>query len=136
MDQVGHKDRIALEVVEPDSPYQRKIGSNMKRTINRNGRFRLGKNNDGTSEEFKSYIASPSAYMRQFDVIINDGRARVAVANGVLREQLLLDGGIMMMHDRERREYKAVLGVGRFKVWKEDDSEERQTAFLIPYDAA
>ena len=31
MDQVGHKDRIALEVVEPDIPYQKKIGSNMKR---------------------------------------------------------------------------------------------------------
>ena len=80
MDQVGHKDRIALEVVEPDSRYQRKIGSNMKRTVNRNGRFRLGKNNDGTSEEFRSYIDRPSAYMRQFDVIINDCRARVAVA--------------------------------------------------------
>ena len=58
------------------------------------------------------------------------------MANSVLREKLLVEGGMMMMHDWERREYKAVLGVGRFKVWKENDSEERQTAFLIEYDAA
>ena len=53
MDQVEHKDKIALEVVEPDIPYIRKIGSNMKKTINRNGRIQVGKMNDGTYKEFR-----------------------------------------------------------------------------------
>ena len=110
--------------------------SNMKKTVDRNGRFRYGKYNDGTHQEFKSYIGRSATYGRQFDVIINDGRARVVVANSVLRENLLVEGGVLMMHDWERVEYKAVLGMGRFKVWKEDISVRRQTAFLVPYNTA
>ena len=136
IDRVDHKDRIALEVVEPDLPYHRKIGTNMMRTVNRNGRFKVGKYNDGTFKEFKSYITRPASYSRQFDIVINDGRARVGVASTVLREKLLVEGGVMMVHDWERMEYKVVLGLNRFRVWEEDLSGRRHSAFLVPYNYA
>ena len=85
---------------------------------------------------FRSYVERPIAYNRQFDVIINDGRARVAVANRVLKNNLLVDGGVMVMHDWERKEYQVVLGIGRFKIWKQEDSGIRQTAFLVSHQAS
>ena len=60
----------------------------------------------------------------------------MGVASIVLREQLLVEGGVMMVHDWERREYKVVLGLNRFRVLKEDLSGRRHSAFLVPYNSA
>ena len=53
LENVKHKDNVALEVIEPDVTYQRRVGSNMNRRVDRNGRFRKGRTNDGTLKEFK-----------------------------------------------------------------------------------
>ena len=66
-------------------------------------------------------------------MIINDGRARVAAAKYVLKEELLAEKGIMMLHDWERKEYKTLIGRGKFRIQGEEMTSRRQTAFLVPY---
>ena len=80
--------RVHLEVIPPDF---------LTRALRRR---------DGTGQEFSNYVERPASYDRQFDVIVDDGRARVAVARSVVRNRLLAPGGVVVVHDWQRREYK------------------------------
>jgi len=73
---------------------------------------------DGTEEEFRDYLAAPISLGKQWDLIIDDGRARVGVGKTVLKNHLLKPGGRMVVHDWERKEYKNLLNF--FSVVKED----------------
>ena len=60
----------------------------------------------GTYEEFKSYIEAPLS-KSPFDVILIDGRARVACAS--ICNKLSHDNTIIFIHDYHRPEYKEAL---------------------------
>jgi hypothetical protein len=60
---------------------------------------------DGSYEQFKSYVEAPLG--STFDIIIIDGRARVACAS--ICHLLCKSGGFVFIHDFERSEYKAAL---------------------------
>ena len=66
-------------------------------------------------------------------MIINDGRARVAAAKYVIKEKLLAEKGIMMLHDWERKEYKTLIGRGKFSIKREEMLSRRQSAFLVQF---
>lgn len=57
---------------------------------------------DGNYDEFKKYVEFPKTLNKQWDVILIDGRARVACAESVLRNHLLKKDGIVVVHDWER----------------------------------
>ena len=57
---------------------------------------------DGNYDEFKEYVEFPKTLNKQWDVILIDGRARVACAESVLRNHLLKKDGIVVVHDWER----------------------------------
>ena len=62
--------------------------------------------NDGTYEEFETYIKSPLD-KAPFDVIIIDGRARVECAK--LCTQLAHKNSYIYVHDFEREEYQPIM---------------------------
>jgi len=87
--------------------------------------------NDGIYQEFRDYIEYPASLNKKFDVIIDDGRARVPAAISILRNQLLNKNGVLIIHDWERLEYRVVLKHG-FEVVEEDKESNRQLAVLKP----
>ena len=60
---------------------------------------------DGSYEQFKSYIEAPLG--STFDIVIIDGRARVACAS--ICHFLCKSDGLVFIHDFERTEYQAAL---------------------------
>ena len=54
---------------------------------------------DGTAHEFASYISSLD---RPFDLVVVDGRARVACVRGILADGLVRPGGTLVLHDAGR----------------------------------
>ena len=60
---------------------------------------------DGSYEQFKSYVDAPLG--STFDIVIIDGRARVACA--AMCQLLCKSDGLVFVHDFERSEYQAVL---------------------------
>ena len=44
-----------------------------------------GRWGDGTYEQFADYVEKPVEYEMKFDLIIVDGRARVAAAESIIR---------------------------------------------------
>jgi protein-L-isoaspartate O-methyltransferase len=64
--------------------------------------------NDGTYEEFETYIKSPLD-KAPYDVIIIDGRARVDCAK--LCTQLAHEKSYIFVHDFEREEYQPILDI-------------------------
>ena len=85
---------------------------------------------DGTYEEFKEYVEYPKSLNRKFDVVLVDGRARVACAYSVIRNNLLKPNGVVIIHDWEREYYKEVLK--SFNIVAEDVSSVRHLGVLAP----
>ena len=85
---------------------------------------------DGDYEEFKDYVEYPKSLNRQFDVVWVDGRARVACAFSVIRNNLLKPNGVVIIHDWERKHYKEVLK--SFNIVAEDVSSVRHLGVLAP----
>merc|ERR1719295_70816 len=80
---------------------------------------------EGNEEEYRSYIDKPASLGRRFDLIIDDGRARVGVGRGVVNHHLLAPGGRLMIHDWERKEYKQLVTDVGFSVDREDKKSPR-----------
>lgn len=59
---------------------------------------------DGDYATFRNYVLFPTTLGRQFDLILVDGRARVACM--AVGWELLQDDGVMILHDAERPEYR------------------------------
>jgi len=85
---------------------------------------------EGTPEEYRSYIDKPAELAIQFHLVIDDGRARVGVGQGVVDHKLLAPGGRMIIHDWERKEYKKLVSEVGFMVDREDTKSKRQMALL------
>jgi len=85
---------------------------------------------EGNEEEYRSYIDKPASLGRQWDLIIDDGRARVGVGRGVVNHHLLAAGGRLMIHDWERKEYKQLVTNVGFTVDREDKKSKRHMAIL------
>jgi predicted O-methyltransferase YrrM len=62
---------------------------------------------DGTAEGFASYLAYATRF-GPYDFILIDGRARTAALD--LSRSLLSDGGVVILHDANRREYVEACG--------------------------
>lgn len=58
-----------------------------------------GRTGCGTFEEFKEYVTAPNG---KFDVIVIDGRARKACVNYVLDNDLLKEGGMIVLFEAGR----------------------------------
>lgn len=58
---------------------------------------------DGDYETFRKYVLFPTKLGRSFELILVDGRARVACM--AVAWELLTDDGVMILHDAERPEY-------------------------------
>lgn len=52
---------------------------------------------DGTYEDFKSYVDRPKLLNKKFDLVFVDGRARVACCKAAV--DLLKDDGVIIVHD-------------------------------------
>jgi len=85
---------------------------------------------EGNEQEYRSYIDKPASLNRQWDLIIDDGRARVGVGRGVVNHKLLAPNGRLMIHDWERKEYKQLVTDVGFKVHREDKKSPRHMALL------
>ena len=86
---------------------------------------------EGTYNQFAEYIEKPRQYNRTFDLVIVDGRARVAAAESVLTNHLLRDNSsVVVVHDWERNYYKSLLKL--FRVVREDNSGPRHLVVLRP----
>lgn len=60
--------------------------------------------NDGTFDEFKSYILLPTSLDKKFKIVFVDGRARVECMQ--IGWMLLDNSGIMILHDAQRVQYR------------------------------
>ena len=90
---------------------------------------------DGTPSQFASYCNAPADRFpsRAFDVVILDGRARVACAAAVLRDRLLRGpSALVVIHDFERPDYHAILHEGWFEPVLWDPAGPGLAAVLRP----
>jgi len=113
-----NRSRVTVNVVEPNNP-------------NFDNSYPAILFNDGTYQEFRDYIEFPKSLKTRFDVIIDDGRARVPVALSVLRNNLLKKNGVLIIHDWERQHYKVLLDQGYDEVASDEESW-RHLAILKP----
>jgi len=84
--------------------------------------------NDGTYEEFKTYIKAPLS-SAPYDVVIIDGRARVECAK--LCTKLCHDESYIFVHDFERDEYQSIM-----KILEHVGSVGRMFKFKVKNDPA
>ena len=90
------------------------------------------KDSDGSYKEFREYVEVPAHFenVQSYDIVIIDGRARVECGRSVLRNRLLAENGVVLIHDWERCMYKEILD--SFQVIKEDTSSKRHLGILVP----
>ena len=84
------------------------------------------KNGDGTEEQFQSYINFPKKFEEKYDLIIDDGRARVPVSIAALKNNLFQSSSsLLIIHDWQRRKYKPIVNTVGYRVWKKDTVSKR-----------
>ena len=108
-------DRVKMLISPPDLPYCSKCCCPPP---------------EGTDQQFASYIAAPHKLGQKFDLVLDDGRARVGVARAAL--ELLAPGGSLVIHDWERDYYKVLVTQLGYSVVREETGESRHTAQLSP----
>ena len=65
--------------------------------------------------------------------MIDDGRARVAVAKWVLKNKVLKDNhSLLLIHDWQREYYKDIVNVLGYRIFMEDTKSKRHLACLLP----
>ena len=105
-------DRVTVHTVQPDTPYE--------------GGFA-----EGTEEQFRSYISYPATLQQKFDVILDDGRARLVVSKAVLENRLFRNSkSKLVIHDWERVYYKDMVKKLGYRVHKQDIKSKRHLASL------
>ena len=108
------QDKVSLHMVPNDLPYRQW-------------------KEDGSVDQFKTYINFAKTLNQKFDLVINDGRARLAVARMVLDDKMLLDNSSMMLiHDWERQNYKEMVNTLGYRIMMEDTRSKRHLACLLP----
>ena len=83
---------------------------------------------DGNYTQFQEYVDLPAHLGLHYDVVLVDRRARIACAHAVAIYQLTAPGGIVIVHDWERIEYKSVLR--EFDLVQEDTVGRRHLGVL------
>ncbi|MBF0331990.1 MAG: class I SAM-dependent methyltransferase [Candidatus Omnitrophica bacterium] len=71
---------------------------------------------DGTYEDMKDYVEAPSA-QKPFDLILVDGRARVACLKKAY--EIMADDGVVILHDAERPYYQDAVRIFPFSFFLE-----------------
>ena len=108
------EDKVKLHIVPNDIPYRQW-------------------KEDGSVEQFKTYLNYAKTFNQKFNLVINDGRARLAVARMVLDEKILVDNSSMLLiHDWERQNYKEIVNTLGFRIMMEDTRSRRHLACLLP----
>ena len=65
---------------------------------------------DGTEEQFKTYVSHSKKLNEKFDLVLDDGLARVAVAKFLLKNKILKDNkSFLLIPNLKREEYKDVV---------------------------
>lgn len=84
-------------------------------------------------ERYRPYTDGPEILYpgRKYDIILDDGVAREECAESVLRNQLLKPGGVLVIHDFERKAYHVVLNRG-WKLVRLIKEDRRHLAVLQP----
>ena len=114
MAQLPWDNKVTVHTVMPDSPFNEGMG-------------------EGTEQQFQSYINYPGTLGNRYDLIIDDGRARVPVSKAVLDAHLLASNeSRLVIHDWERLPYKAMVGQLGYRVERQDVQSRRHTASLLP----
>ena len=91
------------------------------------------KRGEGSKEQFQTYIEFPKTFNEKFDLIIDDGRARVEVGRAALKNRLLRDtSSLLIIHDFERKYYKKIVDEVGYRVLKQDTESRRHLAVLQP----
>ena len=107
-------ERVRVHNVKPDTPYE-------------------GGWAEGTEEQFHSYINYPAKLQQRFDVILDDGRARLLVSKAVLENKLFKSShSKLVIHDWERAYYKDMVNKLGYTVHKQDINSKRHLASLHP----
>jgi len=111
--------KVTLLLAEPDIPYCDDCGTPPF----------PGAPQEGTEEQFRSYIDAPKKLGKKFDIILDDGRARVGVAKAAF--ELLAEDGRLVIHDWERPYYKeGAKSLGY--ILEKEVKEERHLGVLVP----
>ena len=101
-------------------------------TVTTDEPYREGKG-DGSEAQFSQYINFPASLAQKYDLILNDGRARLAVGMSVLSNKLLAsNSSLLVVHDWERPAYKALVSRLGFRILRHDINSRRHTACLLP----
>jgi len=88
---------------------------------------------DGSAEQFKSYLEFAGSLNQKFDLIIDDGRARVSVSESALDKKLFVSNeSKLIIHDWEREEYKKIVSEQGYRILFEDKKSKRELAVLQP----
>ena len=88
---------------------------------------------DGSEAQFRQYINYPAGAARKYDLIINDGRARLGVGRAVLTNRLLAsNSSLLVVHDWERPAYKALVNRLGYRILRQDSNSRRHLACLLP----
>ena len=88
---------------------------------------------EGTEQQFLSYINYPSTLGHRYDLVIDDGRARVPVSKAVLVHKLLASNeSKLVIHDWERGAYKAMVKELGYRIDRQDVRSRRHLASLSP----
>ena len=94
--------------------------------------YREGKG-DGTERQFSRYINFPATLAQKYDLILNDGRARLEVGRSVLVNQLLAsNSSLLVIHDWERKAYKGLVSQLGYRIHRQDVRSRRHLACLLP----
>lgn len=93
-----------------------------------NGKPQNGRN-DGSYEQFREYIEYPGTLTEKFGLVLDDGRARVPAGISAIRNNIIEDDGVLVIHDWVRENYHELLEHG-FEVYKLDDQSKQKMAVL------
>ena len=101
-------------------------------TVPTDAPYREGKG-DGSETQFRQYINYPAGLAQKYDLILNDGRARLAVGRSVLTNKLLAsNSSLLVVHDWERPAYKALVNRLGYRILRQDTNSRRHLACLLP----
>ena len=91
------------------------------------------KRGEGSKQQFQTYIEFPKTLGEKFDLIIDDGRARVEVSKAALKNDLFQDSSsLLIIHDFERKYYKKIVTEVGYSIHKQDTESRRHLAVLKP----
>ena len=88
---------------------------------------------DGSEKQFSQYINYPARLAQKYDLILNDGRARVSVGRSVLSNKLLAsNSSLLVIHDWERPAYRGLVRTLGYRIHSQDINSRRHLACLLP----